>query len=260
MKVLNPNKNPSNFFDNLGKSETRGLLLDYDGTLAPFREERDKAFPYPGVTQALEGILGNGNTRIVIISGRQLDGLIPLIGLKPLPEIWGSHGGERLLTDGTYQGTPLPKAAATVLAVATDWMVGMGWSDQIERKPLSVAIHWRGLRPEKIERIRTKALEYLPGLTRGTGLSLHEFDGGVEVRPEEITKARAVENIITEIDSETVAYLGDDLTDEDAFAALKGRGLGVLVRNELRETMADVWLRPPEEVIDFLRRWERATS
>ena len=51
------------------------------------------------------------------------------------------------------------------------------------------------------------------------------------------------------------SYLGDDLTDEDAFRALKGRGLSVLVRNELRETLADIWLKPPGELIDFLLKW-----
>ena len=52
-----------------------------------------------------------------------------------------------------------------------------------------------------------------------------------------------------------VAYLGDDITDEDAFRAVKPRGLGVLVRPELRETAADIWIRPPDELLSFLRHW-----
>ena len=55
-----------------------------------------------------------------------------------------------------------------------------------------------------------------------------------------------------------VAYLGDDLTDEDAFRAIKGVGLGGLVRAEFRPTAADIWLLPPEELIDFLRQWHYA--
>lgn len=136
----------------------------------------------------------------------------------------------------------------------------MDWDRQIERKPLSVALHWRGLSPGKIEAIRAMALDYLPRLIKGTDLALHEFDGGVELRPRGITKASVVETILAEVRTEAVAYLGDDFTDEDAFAALRGRGLGVLVRDELRETKADLWLRPPDELLDFLRRWERATS
>ena len=49
--------------------------------------------------------------------------------------------------------------------------------------------------------------------------------------------------------------LGDDVTDEDAFAALQGYGLSVLVRSDYRPTVADVWIRPPEGVIEFLSDW-----
>jgi trehalose-6-phosphatase len=56
-----------------------------------------------------------------------------------------------------------------------------------------------------------------------------------------------------------IAYLGDDLTDEDAFRALKPRGLAVLVRAVLRDTSADVWIRPPRGLLHFLERWRDAS-
>lgn len=264
MKVLNQEKDPSKFFGCLRKSQSRALLLDYDGTLAPFRVKRDEALPYPGMTEALKHIIQNGRTRLVLITGRRLYDLISLLGLDRLPEIWGSHGGERLLPDGTYQKAVLPWSAAQGLEAAADWMAAKGWSDYLERKPLSLALHWRGISSEETEQIRSRVLEYLPRLTAGRDLSLHEFDGGLELRPPKIRKGEAVEKILAEMQRETVsAYLGDDLTDEDAFAVLKGRGIrgiGILVRDELRETLADLWLRPPEELLDFLRRWEKAVS
>jgi trehalose-6-phosphatase len=52
-----------------------------------------------------------------------------------------------------------------------------------------------------------------------------------------------------------IAYLGDDRTDEDAFHALRGRGLTVLVRDQPRPTLAEVQLRPPQELIQFFRDW-----
>jgi trehalose-6-phosphatase len=53
-----------------------------------------------------------------------------------------------------------------------------------------------------------------------------------------------------------IAYLGDDMTDEDAFAVMKPRGIGVLVRPEFRETAADIWIRPPRELLAFLGHWK----
>jgi len=96
----------------------------------------------------------------------------------------------------------------------------------------------------------------LPDLVNRVVLTLHEFDGGLELRPSGITKAQAVDRILCEMPSGTAAaYLGDDLTDEDAFVAIKGRGLAVLVRETFRDTCADIWLRPPDELLAFLRRW-----
>ncbi|MEW5924967.1 MAG: hypothetical protein AB1746_13365, partial [Candidatus Zixiibacteriota bacterium] len=54
------------------------------------------------------------------------------------------------------------------------------------------------------------------------------------------------------------AYLGDDMTDEDAFSALPDSALSVLVRPEYRETKARKWIRPPEELLEFFDRWIEA--
>jgi trehalose 6-phosphate phosphatase len=262
MKVLNPDKDPSKFFESLNKSRSGALLLDYDGTLAPFVVKRDKAFPYPGVPDVLKGIIQKGGTRLVIITGRGLDDIIPLLGLERLPEIWGSHGGERLLPDGTHQTATLSSSTSHGLESAVRWMEKMGWKDHIERKPLGVAVHWRGVGPTKVKEIQDGLLAHLPNFTAGTGLSIHAFDGGLELRPAGISKGEAVETILAEMEDQVVAaYLGDDLTDEDAFAAVKkcaSGGIGVLVRETLRDTKADLWLRPPEELLDFLTGWQKA--
>jgi trehalose-phosphatase len=85
---------------------------------------------------------------------------------------------------------------------------------------------------------------------------LEDFDGGMEIRVAATNKGDVVRAILSEMTRDSViAYLGDDRTDEDAFVALDGRGLGVLVRTEFRETEADVWLRPPEGVLTFLTAW-----
>src|SRR5690606_31080993 len=98
-------------------------------------------------------------------------------------------------------------------------------------------------------------------IASASGLLLDDFDGGVELKAAGINKGFAVQVLLGETPHTVpVAYLGDDKTDEDAFIELADRGLGVLVRAEARPTAASVWLRPPEELLDFLERWRQLTA
>lgn len=249
------------FWQQLKAAGHRVLLLDYDGTLAPFRVERDEAVPYPGVRDLLDAILADGKSRLVIISGRSTEDLLPLLGLGNTPEIWGSHGWERLLPDGTRQDSELPKDAARALESAWQWVLDRGYRERCERKPVSVALHWRGEPEERIEALDEETRAAWQPLAREGGLDLHAFDGGLELRCPGRDKGTAVEEILSEVESDAVAaYLGDDFTDEDAFAALSGRGLRVLVRGEPRQTAADLRIEPPGELLEFLRLWRRVCN
>jgi trehalose 6-phosphate phosphatase len=98
-------------------------------------------------------------------------------------------------------------------------------------------------------------------LIRDYPLHILNFDGGMEIRALGPDKGSAVREILAEAaPAAAVAYLGDDRTDEDAFRALQGKGLTALVRPEHRATAADLWLKPPEELIEFLHSWLRATG
>ena len=142
------------------------------------------------------------------------------------------------------------------LAAAAQWLNELGFSNLAEPKPGSVAVHWRGLEDSVATRIRsTVLLGWLPIADRAR-LTLQEFEGGVEIKMSGSNKGDAVREFLAELDSAIpVAYLGDDLADEDAFRILQNRGLRILVRPEWRETGADVWLRPPEELLNFLFQW-----
>lgn len=252
MQVINKRLDLEAFFVELAKSPRSLLLLDYDGTLAPFREERDQASPYPGVAERLERLQACERTRVVIISGRWSKDLRPLLGLANPPEIWGCHGAER--PDGSIVG--VSPETAVVLSEAEIWAEQVGFSDRSERKPASLAFHWRGLPAERAAQIRKAVLERWPLDKEQAGLILREFDGGLELRAIGPGKDGAVRAIVEQSGSiHPVAYLGDDLTDEDAFAALGGRGLKVLVRRDSRETRADLRIEPPEELLAFLDRW-----
>ena len=245
------------FWSALAAAPTAALLLDYDGTLAPFHRDPARACPYPGVDGLLERIGRLTRDRLVIVSGRALDDLLPLLRLGVQPEIWGCHGRERLLPDGRRSYMPLPEAARQALAEAEDWTATVSaLGGRVERKPGSLAFHWRGLTPEDQRALERELERRFAGLAPADTLEWHSFDGGIELRAPGCDKGRAVRQVLDDLgEGACVAYLGDDHTDEDAFAALRGRGLGVLVRSKWRATAADLWLRPPEGLRAFLGCW-----
>ncbi len=261
MKARNAGFEWGRFFAEISAAGPRVLLLDYDGTLAPFRVEREQAAPDPELRSPLEKIVRAGRTRVVVISGRALRDLIPLLGLEPLPELWGCHGWERRLPDGQYHGPELEPSVRQTLERARRWACSAGENGRCEPKPASVAMHWRGMDVDSGERLRARVRAAWVPLTRAAQLELHEFDGGLELRATGRDKGYAVATVLGELEDDAiVAYAGDDRTDEDAFRALSGRGLSILVRPEYRETAADLWLQAPHELARFLEAWLAADT
>jgi trehalose 6-phosphate phosphatase len=247
------------FWQGLRRANRRALLLDYDGTLAPFRVERGEAGPYPGVREALEAIAEDPQTRLVLVSGRRAHEAVSLLALHAPIEAWGAHGWERLMPDGRYEVGQVSEQARIALQRAEAWVGVRGWAGRLERKPGALAFHVRGLPYDVAKDLERQVIRAWDVPAREFGLALVSFDGGVELRAAERDKGYAVETILREQGEGAAAYLGDDQTDEAAFARIRGRGLSVLVRPDWRPTVAQAWLRPPVELIEFLRRWRMAT-
>ncbi|HET9304684.1 MAG TPA: trehalose-phosphatase [Candidatus Sulfotelmatobacter sp.] len=249
------------FLEAVAKASRSALLLDYDGTLAPFEVDRQRAFPYPGLTHLLQQIVDTGRTRLVIVTGRDAREIDPFLRLSPPPEVWGSHGLQRLLPDGSCEMPDIPVDVAEVLGDARRWLDYQGLHHLAEVKPGSIAVHWRALEPADADELRGKILVGWFPIADRASLKLLEFDGGVEMRMPDLDKGDAIRTVLKETSRNApVAYLGDDLTDERAFRALGSRGLSILVRTKPRRTAAQVWLKPPDELLDFLSRWLAATE
>lgn len=246
-------------WSDLATKRQAALLLDYDGTLAPFQSDPAQARPYPGIEPLLNRIGGLPNDRLIIVSGRWLNDLRPLLKLSFEPEMWGCHGRERRLSGGKSTFVPLREAAAAALVQADDWEEAVhALGGRMERKPGSVAFHWRELSPGQRLALQEELSRLFAMLTPADELIWHEFDGGVELRASGADKGQVVRQVLAEMDAGgdyCIAYLGDDYTDEDAFAALGDHGPGILVRETWRNTAATTWLRPPEGIIAFLNRW-----
>jgi len=244
------------FFESLKSARQRLLLLDYDGTLAPFVVDRDKAFPYPGIEIRLDKLIESANTEVIIISGRALNDLKPLLNLKDYPEMWGSHGWESLSSDGHYDLKPVASSDLAAITDAREYVYESKLDTYLEEKPVSLAIHVRGVENRIALDIMTKIKHYWERIAADSNLMCDEFDGGIELKVPGFNKGHVVREILQRYSSPpSTAYLGDDSTDEDAFRALEGNALRVLVKEENRPTAADVRIAPPDELIKFLDRW-----
>ncbi len=251
------------FFRDLAGAHNSLLLLDYDGTLAPFRVDRFQARPWAGVRELLKQIQNQGRTRMAVVTGRPGAEIAPLLGLEPALEVWGLHGAERLFPDGRREleeSTAETRARLEELRerLKQDCLGGL-----FEDKANGAVMHWRGASPRMAKLIEQRTRALFEPLAQLDGLALLEFEAGLELRAGR-DKGGAVEAIVEEYGAGgPVAFLGDDLTDEAAFRAVNaaaGAHLSVLVRRERRETAADVWLKPPGELLGFLERWTRAAS
>jgi trehalose 6-phosphate phosphatase len=260
-------KKLDDFFQTFSEKANPLLLLDYDGTLAPFRVDRTKARPWTGVREAIGKIQRQGRTRIVVITGRPAKEILPLLrGNPPVVdhpvEVWGLHGAERLHADGKRELEQAPPETQRKLDELRDHLRHNNLGGQFEDKPNAAVMHWRGASPRTAKFIETRTRELFEPLSRLPGLNLLEFEGGLELRVGR-DKGGAISKLLEETARGTpAAFLGDDYTDEAAFKALKvhahGPHLGVLMRPDLRDTDADIWLRPPAELRGFLKKWYRA--
>jgi trehalose 6-phosphate phosphatase len=243
------------FFRSFGEAAPPLLLLDYDGTLAPFRVDRFQAVPWPGVRDALALIQNQKRTRMVMVSGRPAGEILPLLGLAEPVEVWGLHGFERLHPDGRLEQQRLAEPVARTLGELHAVLQRDSLGGLFEAKPNAAVMHWRGAAPAQKAEIERRTRALFEPAAAIPGFQLLPFDGGLELRAG-CDKSAAVEALLAESGpGAPAAYLGDDLTDEAAFRALAGRGLSVLVRPEWRETAAEVWLKPPEELLAFLQAW-----
>jgi trehalose-phosphatase len=186
-----------------------------------------------------------------------------MLALDPAPEVWGLHGAERLYPDGRRE---LEVQAPTVRQALRNLRTRLkrdSFGGLFEDKPNAAVIHWRGRSLEQAREIERRTRETFEPLAKLDGLRLLKFEAGLELRAGR-DKGGAVREIIRESeDRAPVTYLGDDLTDEAAFEAIneaKAPHLSVLVRRAPRKTAADVWLKPPEELREFLRMWLKAGS
>ena len=239
----------------------RGTLLaafDYDGTLVPIRPTPEEAVADEATREALARLAGTAGTAVAVVSGRPVAQLRELVPADPLWLV-GLHGLEIAAPRGEVLPTiDLDAAAAALqpLRNAAAEIAARHAGVRIEDKGATLALHTRqASRREAVgaaEELRLAA-ESLPGF---------EVMGGkevVEARPAGTSKGAAMRRLLREARGETVLYVGDDTTDEDAFAALEeaasGDAVTVRVESEAAaRTAARFTIASQDEVGELLRR------
>jgi len=233
----------------------RLLMLDHDGTLAPFETSRERAIPSPRSLLQLGRLAASPGTRLAIVSGRPVKELEPHLG--PLgATLVGEHGWERRSPGGKLVRDKIPEAARQALERADRAVTDPGIRARLEVKRTSIALHTRDLEYEQAEHTgRAVRAAWRPHEAKGV-LRTVPFAGGFELRATERDKGTAVKALLAEEPPGTLAvYIGDDVTDEDAFEAVRECGFGLRVGLPGTITHATAWLGDINEVTEFLAEW-----
>lgn len=217
------------FWEQVLAAEHVSLFLDFDGTLAPFCDDRLQAFPLPGTVDAIKAIDQEERTSVALVSGRPIAEIVLLMG-ELGTTIVGAHGYEVYRPSGAKHVITIRPEQASILDAAFEEALSIFDPARVERKAASVAAHFRGLDPQSTSEVQ----QHLERRWRSASVSglveFRPFNGGLELRAAGRTKGTAIEELLDVAPAGTLPiYIGDDDTDEDAFAVLEGRGIGIKV-------------------------------
>ncbi|GIU85068.1 MAG: trehalose-phosphatase [Acidimicrobiales bacterium] len=201
------------------------VACDYDGTIAPIVDDPRKALPRRETVVALRTLAGLPQTHVAVISGRSLRDLAALSRLPPEVHLVGSHGSEFDVGFATELPRELRELRATVRARLEE-LAEQTPGAIVEAKPAALAFHYRRCRPEDADRAMS-AIERLHSSL--DGVHLRHGSKVVELLFVDADKGSALEKIRHQVGASAVLFIGDDLTDEDAFATLRGPDVGVKV-------------------------------
>jgi trehalose 6-phosphate phosphatase len=200
------------------------LFLDFDGTLVELAETPDSVRVPSELTMLLGAVAERLEGRLAIISGRSIEDLERHLGRSTLA-LSGSHGLELRLANGPYIPVAAPEWLESARRQVSEFAAAEGLI--VEHKPASVALHYRQA-PERERDVR----DFLEEIALASGLAVQRGKMVAELRPPGADKGDALRRLMAEpqFASARPLFVGDDLTDEDGFAAAAELGgAGILV-------------------------------
>lgn len=233
---------------------TPAVFLDYDGTLTPIVERPEDATLPEETRRAVKELA----TRcpVAVVSGRDLADVRAMVGIDGIFYA-GSHGFDIAGPGGRTEQRAidhLPHLAAAEAELRP--AIGTIPGARLERKRFAVCAHVRQVEEARVGQVEA-AVDAVaarhPELRKTIGKKVFELRPNVEW-----DKGRALQWLLEVVgadgDDIVPLYVGDDLTDEDAFRTIAEHGIGVVVRGEddARETSARYSLADTDEVRRFL--------
>lgn len=244
-----------NYLIKFFKNKKIFLFLDYDGTLVTIKKIPSQARITEAVKRIIHSLTKKTNIKICIISGRELNDLKKMVGLKKI--IYGGNHGFKIsfLNRKIY----IKKVRNSIYIKLNELKniikkeFGKEKGVLFENKKEIFGLHYRMVPRQKqaviIEKIKNLIKPYKKFLKLKYGKKV------IEIFPDvDINKGRAVKIILKKFNKKRIfypVYIGDDITDEDAFEALKANGLTVCVGK--KKTKAEFYLKNVKEVKKFLK-------
>ncbi|GLV47632.1 trehalose 6-phosphate phosphatase [Thermus sp. LT1-2-5] len=227
------------------KAEKPVFFLDYDGTLAPLAKKPEEAVPHPEAPQVLKMLWAR--YPVYVVTGRRVKDLEVLLPLPGLPVV-GGHG----LEEGVLFGEVRPLYPVNLNPVRKRLPPCPGV--RVEDKGFALALHYRGAENEEEAEACLKAwLEGIKDLFATLNLEALPGKKVLEIKLKGVDKGQAVLRLLKRHPHHTPIYIGDDITDEAAFAALEGLGLTFKVGEG--PTRAKGRLKDVEEVLTYLKTY-----
>ncbi|MCK8603387.1 trehalose-phosphatase [Desulfoferrobacter suflitae] len=239
------------------KHKRIAVFLDYDGTLTPIVERPEDAVLSDDSRQVVKKLAEH--CTVAVVSGRDLQDVQQLVAIDGI-FFAGSHGFDiagprdwRLQNETGTEFIPLLDQAEEQLRSRLGNIQGA----LVERKKFSIAVHFRQVAEERIASVEQAVDEVITEhreLRKGFGKKVFELQPAIEWH-----KGKALLWLLEalNLDKQDVLpiYLGDDVTDEDAFEALQNTGIGIFVKGNEgpRKTAAHYALEDPQQVRRFLQ-------
>ncbi|MCL4812681.1 MAG: trehalose-phosphatase [Vicinamibacteraceae bacterium] len=248
---------------------TRGprlLLFDYDGTLCDFAPAPDRAFISRDVRRLLARLGERPNVTVGIVSGRELDDVRTRVGLGAPLVYAGLHGMQIEADEVTFEHPLIAESEALMQEFVDELIEAVKDVPGVivEPKTAAVTLHWRQADAEGTVRARTALDKLTAPLVADGRVRLLPGSAICEVLPTiPWNKGDAVDWLREFVGEREglppwTLFVGDDLTDENAFRALQGSGLTVLVGE--RRSLAQGRLDSPADVHELLRQLVEAPT